>query len=253
MLLSHDAARLQRRLRRCRAERVLRATCLYSAQPDSATPAPWRSAHLCAAGLLAAAALVLPASAISENQLLFLEAWRAVDRAYVDKSFNGQAWFRYRETTVKNAAMDTREETYSAIRTMLATLARARYASPHQPLIRAARPQNDPFTRFLTPEQLEALQGATSGSLTGVGLELAPAAGGSGVVRSLLLATLCSLTARSWWSRPRPAAPRSGRGSPRAAACCLWTARRWTSCPCTRRLHCYRARLAGACAARLGD
>ena len=27
---------------------------------------------------------------------MFLEAWRAVDRAYVDKSFNGQSWFRVR-------------------------------------------------------------------------------------------------------------------------------------------------------------
>jgi hypothetical protein len=24
------------------------------------------------------------------------QAWRAVDRAYVDKSFNGQSWFRVR-------------------------------------------------------------------------------------------------------------------------------------------------------------
>ena len=35
-----------------------------------------------------------PASAVTTEQLLFLEAWRAVDRAYVDKGFNGQAWFR---------------------------------------------------------------------------------------------------------------------------------------------------------------
>ncbi len=37
---------------------------------------------------------VPPAGAITTEQLLFLEAWRAVDRAYVDKSFNGQSWFR---------------------------------------------------------------------------------------------------------------------------------------------------------------
>ncbi len=35
-----------------------------------------------------------PAQAITTEQLLFLEAWRAVDRAYVDKSFNNQSWFK---------------------------------------------------------------------------------------------------------------------------------------------------------------
>jgi len=34
--------------------------------------------------------------------------------------------------------------------------------------------QNDPFTRFLDPDQFAALQGATTGELTGVGLEIAP-------------------------------------------------------------------------------
>ena len=43
----------------------------------------------------------LPASAVTTEQLLFLEAWRSVDRAYVDKGFNGQSWFRvgYGSTT----------------------------------------------------------------------------------------------------------------------------------------------------------
>lgn len=36
----------------------------------------------------------LPSQAVTSEQLLFLEAWRAVDRAYVDKSFNGQNWFK---------------------------------------------------------------------------------------------------------------------------------------------------------------
>ena len=52
-----------------------------------------------AAGALALPLAVVPAApagAVTEEQLLFLEAWRAVDRAYVDKGFNGQAWFRVR-------------------------------------------------------------------------------------------------------------------------------------------------------------
>jgi hypothetical protein len=39
-------------------------------------------------------AACLPSQAVTSEQLLFLEAWRAVDRAYVDKSFNGQNWFK---------------------------------------------------------------------------------------------------------------------------------------------------------------
>jgi len=50
-------------------------------------------------------------SALTEENLLFLEAWRAVDRAYYDKSFNGQSWFRYRENALRNEPMNTREET----------------------------------------------------------------------------------------------------------------------------------------------
>lgn len=57
----------------------------------------------CAGGALLTAALVAGATlggptgasqAVTNEQLLYLEAWRAVDRAYVDKSFNGQSWFR---------------------------------------------------------------------------------------------------------------------------------------------------------------
>lgn len=40
--------------------------------------------------------MALPAHAITTEQLLFLEAWRAIDRAYVDKGFNNQSWFKVR-------------------------------------------------------------------------------------------------------------------------------------------------------------
>ncbi|KAF5752437.1 hypothetical protein HS088_TW01G00346 [Tripterygium wilfordii] len=77
--------------------------------------------------------------ALSEENLLFLEAWRTIDRAYVDKTFNGQSWFRYRENALRNEPMNTREETYMAIRKMIATL-------------------NDPFSRFLEPEKFKSLR-----------------------------------------------------------------------------------------------
>ena len=78
-------------------------------------------------------------AAITDNQLLFLEAWRAVDRAYVDKTFNGQTWFRYREQAVKTTRMDSKQDTYGAIRTMLATLVRRLcWWEWHSPLSRRA-------------------------------------------------------------------------------------------------------------------
>lgn len=77
--------------------------------------------------------------ALTEENLLFLEAWRTIDRAYIDKTFNGQRWFRYREDALRQEPMNTREETYAAIRKMLATL-------------------DDPFTRFLEPEKFKSLR-----------------------------------------------------------------------------------------------
>lgn len=49
--------------------------------------------------------------ALSEENQLFLEAWRTIDRAYIDKTFNGQSWFRYRENALQTEPMNNREET----------------------------------------------------------------------------------------------------------------------------------------------
>ncbi|RHN80231.1 putative processing peptidase [Medicago truncatula] len=94
-----------------------------------------------------------PSWALTEENLLFLEAWRTIDRAYIDKSFNGQSWFRYRENALRNEPMNNREETYMAIRKMLATL-------------------DDRFTRFLEPEKFRSLRSGTKGALTGVGISI---------------------------------------------------------------------------------
>lgn len=47
-----------------------------------------------AVALTASLLTATPACAITTEQLLFLEAWRAVDRAYVDKTFNNNNWFK---------------------------------------------------------------------------------------------------------------------------------------------------------------
>ncbi|GBF95448.1 carboxyl-terminal-processing peptidase chloroplastic [Raphidocelis subcapitata] len=112
-------------------------------------------AALAAATALAAAAVPPPppAAAVTAEQLFFLEAWRAVDKAYVDKQFNGQSWFRVKEDYLKRVPMSNRGQTYDAIRQLLASL-------------------GDPFTRFLEPERLAALRRGTAGSVTGVGVEI---------------------------------------------------------------------------------
>ncbi|MFM9264303.1 carboxyl-terminal processing protease CtpA [Tychonema sp. BBK16] len=94
-----------------------------------------------------------PAMALTDEQKLLNEAWRIVNRSYVDDTFNHQNWRSIREKVVKEPPTD-REKTYTAIHEMLANL-------------------DDPFTRLLKPEQYRSLQVNTSGELTGVGLQIA--------------------------------------------------------------------------------
>ncbi|KAG0456921.1 hypothetical protein HPP92_022078 [Vanilla planifolia] len=94
-----------------------------------------------------------PTWALTEENRLFLEAWRTIDRAYFDKTFNGQNWFRYRENALRTEPMNNREETYKVIQKMLSTL-------------------DDPFTRFLEPEKFKNLRSSTQGELIGVGLSI---------------------------------------------------------------------------------
>ncbi|GJZ39258.1 carboxyl-terminal-processing peptidase 2, chloroplastic [Tanacetum coccineum] len=109
-----------------------------------------------------------PSWALTEENLLFLEAWRTIDRAYVDKGFNGQSWFRYRENALRNEPMNNREQTYAAIKKMLATL-------------------DDPFTRFLEPEKFKSLRSGTQGALTGVGLSIGYPTGNDGALSGLMV------------------------------------------------------------------
>ncbi|MGD2182744.1 carboxyl-terminal processing protease CtpA [Lusitaniella coriacea] len=92
------------------------------------------------------------AAAFTEEQKLFLQSWRIVNQAYIDDTFNDHNWWVLRQKFMQRH-FDNREETYDAIREMLATL-------------------DDPFTRFLAPEQYRSLQVNTSGELSGVGLQI---------------------------------------------------------------------------------
>jgi len=88
----------------------------------------------------------------NEEEKIFLQAWRIVNQAYVDDSFNDQNWWFVRQRFLDRGFPD-RNATYDAIEEMLATL-------------------NDPFTRLLRPEQYRSLQVNTAGELSGVGLQI---------------------------------------------------------------------------------
>jgi carboxyl-terminal processing protease len=96
---------------------------------------------------------ISPAYALTQEQKLYNEVWRIVNRSYLDETFNHQNWWFVRQKALKKP-LRTREETYVAIDQMLKSL-------------------DDPFTRFLPPESYRSLQVTTSGELSGVGLQIA--------------------------------------------------------------------------------
>lgn len=81
------------------------------------------------------------------------EVWQIVNRTYVDGTFNQVDWRSVRKEYLgKN--YKNQEEAYKSVREMLKKL-------------------GDPYTRFMNPEEFQAMQIDTSGELTGVGIQLA--------------------------------------------------------------------------------
>lgn len=80
------------------------------------------------------------------------EVWQIVNEEYVDGTFNQVDWQATRQKLLsKNYT--TKEQAYAAIR-------------------EALKPLKDPYTRFMEPEQFQALTSQTSGELSGVGIRL---------------------------------------------------------------------------------
>jgi carboxyl-terminal processing protease len=102
---------------------------------------------------LALSIITQPAMALTAQQKLVSEVWRIVNRTYLDETFNHQNWALVRQQVLEKPLNDS-NAAYGAIQTMLKSL-------------------DDPFTRFLDPEQYRSLQVNTSGELTGVGLQIA--------------------------------------------------------------------------------
>jgi carboxyl-terminal processing protease len=80
------------------------------------------------------------------------EVWQLIDRTYVDATFNQVDWRAVRQDYLNRSYSD-RESAYVAIREMLGEL-------------------DDPYTRFMDPDEFRDMQIDTSGELTGVGIQL---------------------------------------------------------------------------------
>lgn len=99
---------------------------------------------------------------LSQGQILNLstspkelvdEVWQIINRYYVDGTFNQQDW-RSLRTEYLERSYTNQDDAYEAVREMLKTL-------------------DDPYTRFMDPKEFQDMQIDTSGSLTGVGIQIA--------------------------------------------------------------------------------
>lgn len=98
-----------------------------------------------------------PASAesfgsLSSEQMAVAEAWRLVDKSFIDRTFNGQDWFKLRQDNIgrKYKNMD---EARIAITSMVGNL-------------------GDKYTRYLSPSKYQSLVNSATGTLAGVGVEI---------------------------------------------------------------------------------
>ena len=71
--------------------------------------------------LLALSIWTQPATAITEEQRVVVEAWRIVNRAYLDDTFNHQNWSAVRQQALKQP-LDNPESAYTTVEKMLASL-----------------------------------------------------------------------------------------------------------------------------------
>jgi carboxyl-terminal processing protease len=80
------------------------------------------------------------------------EVWQIINRQYVDATFNQVDWRAVRNEYLRKEYTD-QEQAYTAIKEMLEKL-------------------DDPYTRFMDPEEFQNMQVDTSGELTGVGIQI---------------------------------------------------------------------------------
>ena len=91
--------------------------------------------------------------AFTDEQRFIAEAWRTVDSAYIDRTFNSQNWFQMRQDALKKKYKNM-NEAQAEVEKMLSSL-------------------GDRYTRYLPPSKYESIVNAATGNVYGVGVELA--------------------------------------------------------------------------------
>jgi len=90
---------------------------------------------------------------LSPEQKMVAEAWRTVDSTFLDRTFNGQNWFKMRQELVKEK-YDNMEDAQDAVATMMSKL-------------------GDKYTRYLSPAKYQSMVDSATGTLAGIGVEIA--------------------------------------------------------------------------------
>lgn len=91
------------------------------------------------------------ASFAGNPQEIYDQVWKLINSKYVDVNQNGQNWHRWRHKY--DSTIRTYEDAYVAIETMLSSL-------------------DDPYTRFLDPDEFAEEKRSISGTLYGIGVQI---------------------------------------------------------------------------------
>lgn len=92
-------------------------------------------------------------ASLTPEQKMVAEAWRTVDSTYLDRTFNGQDWFQMRQELVKKK-YKSMDEAQDAVANMMSKL-------------------GDKYTRYLTPAKYQSMVDSATGTLAGIGVEIA--------------------------------------------------------------------------------
>lgn len=108
---------------------------------------------LCFVPFASEPALASSYDALTPEQKMTAEAWRTVDQTYLDRTFNGQDWFQIRQELVKKK-YKTMDDAHDAVANMMSKL-------------------GDKYTRYLSPAKYQSMVDSATGTLAGIGVEIA--------------------------------------------------------------------------------
>lgn len=91
-------------------------------------------------------------NSLSDEQKAVVEAWRLVDNSFIERTFNGQDWFKVRQDAVKKK-YKSMDEARAEIKMLVASV-------------------GDKYTRYLPPSKYQSMIDSATGTLAGIGVEI---------------------------------------------------------------------------------